>query len=161
MKRVLKTSVILTNKCAIFLSMLQEQKTVMNAGFSFYYETQTPVISSIPLATLLVVVWIFGVFCQLDRSLMKGWRKKSWHPERVSSLFTFVSACVSVCTWAIEHTFWHRNLIFVCLCALGHEKETHYFFSKCYFFTLFIGIFQFFPLHNTSKAHVTVFHLAM
>ena len=46
----------------------------------------------------------------LDRSLMIGWRKNSWNPERVSSVFTFVSVCLcvcpSVCTRATEHTFW-------------------------------------------------------
>ena len=33
----------------------------------------------------------------LDRSLMIGcWRKNSWNPERVSSVFNFVCVCVSV-----------------------------------------------------------------
>ena len=36
-------------------------------------------------------------FFVLDRSLMIGWRKNSWNTERVSSVFTSVSVCVSVC----------------------------------------------------------------
>ena len=32
----------------------------------------------------------------LNRSLMIGWRKNSWDPERVSSVFTFVYVCLSV-----------------------------------------------------------------
>ena len=32
----------------------------------------------------------------LGRSLMIGWRKKSWNPERVPSVFTFVSVCLCV-----------------------------------------------------------------
>ena len=36
-------------------------------------------------------------FVLLDRSLMIGWRENSWNPERVSSVFTFVSVRLSVC----------------------------------------------------------------
>ena len=36
----------------------------------------------------------------LNRSLMIGWRKNSWNPERVSSVFTFVSVCLSACMYA-------------------------------------------------------------
>ena len=47
-------------------------------------------------------------FTILGRSLMICWRKKSWNPERVSFVFTFVSVCLcvclSVCSWATEHT---------------------------------------------------------
>ena len=32
----------------------------------------------------------------LDQSLMISWRKNSWNSERVSSVFTFVSVCMSV-----------------------------------------------------------------
>ena len=35
---------------------------------------------------------------KLGRSLMIGWRKKSWNPERVPSVVT-LSVCVSVCLW--------------------------------------------------------------
>ena len=45
----------------------------------------------------------FIVFSQsfLDRSLMIGWRKNSWNPERVSSVFTF--ACFSLWTGYRKH----------------------------------------------------------
>ena len=42
----------------------------------------------------------------------KIWKQKSWNPERVSSVFTFVSVCTSVCERATEYTFWPRNLMF-------------------------------------------------
>ena len=32
----------------------------------------------------------------LDRSLMTVWRTKSWNPERVASVFTFVCVCPSI-----------------------------------------------------------------
>ena len=63
-------------------------------------------------------------FLLLDRSLMIGWRK-------------------NVCTWATEHTFWPRNLIWV-KWSSGHEKNM-LFLKEILFFTLFIGIFRFFP----------------
>ena len=40
------------------------------------------------------------------------------NPGKVSSVFTFVCVCMSiclrvcVCTLATEHIFWHRNLMF-------------------------------------------------
>ena len=81
---------------------------------------------------------------------MIGWRKNSWNPERVSSVFTFVSVCVSVCTRATVHTFWSRNLIFGLSDPLDMRKKTTFFF-EIFIFTLFISIFRFFPLYNTSK----------
>ena len=45
---------------------------------------------------MLLSLFIFTSPVLLDRSLIIGGRKKSWNPERVSSVFTFVSVCVSV-----------------------------------------------------------------
>ena len=53
--------------------------------------------------------YINGFTFLLDQSLIV-WRKNSWNPQRVSSVFTF--SCLSVCMLATEHTFWPRNLIF-------------------------------------------------
>ena len=53
--------------------------------------------------------------CLLARSLMIGWLKKSWNPQRVSSVVTLsVCLCVrpSVRERATGHTFTPRNLIF-------------------------------------------------
>ena len=51
-----------------------------------------------------ILDWIWLIISQfLGRSLMIGWRKKSWNPERVPSVFT-LSVCPSVCPS-------------VCLCA--------------------------------------------
>ena len=33
-------------------------------------------------------------FSILNRYLMRSWRKNSWNPERMSSVFTFVSVCL-------------------------------------------------------------------
>ena len=93
----------------------------------------------------------------MDRSLMIGWRKNSWNPERVSSVFTFVSVCLSVClcvcvsvclcvcTRATEHTFWPMNLIFGSSDPWDMRKKRIFLFFEIFIFTLFIGIFRFFP----------------
>ena len=66
----------------------------------------------------------------LGRSLMIGWRQKSWNPE--------------------GHIFWPRNLIF----GLSHPwdmRKKHIFcFSKCSFLHFLWALFEFFPLYNTS-----------
>ena len=61
------------------------------------------------LLTLFSMWIIRPIF--LDRSLMIGWRKNSWNPERVPSVVT-LSVCLSVCERATGHTFWLRNLFF-------------------------------------------------
>ena len=81
----------------------------------------------------------------LDRSLMIGWRKNSWNPERVSSVFTFVSVRPSVCTRDTEDTFWPRNLIFGSSDPCNMRKKRIFFF-EIFIFTLFIGIFVIFFL---------------
>ena len=62
--------------------------------------------TDLPTKILLLLGW----------SLVIGWRKNSWNPERVPTVVTFVcvclSVCVSVCRRATEHIFWPRNLIF-------------------------------------------------
>ena len=72
----------------------------------------------------LVGIWL------LDRSLMIGWRKNSWNPERVSSVFTFVSVCLSVCLRATEHTFWPRNLIFGLKDPWDMRKKLNFLFFE-------------------------------
>ena len=84
----------------------------------------------------------------LGRSLMIGWRKKSWNPERVPSVVTLcvrVSVRVSVCERATSHTFWHRNLIFGLSDPWDMRKKRIFLFFEIFIFTLFIGIFRFFP----------------
>ena len=82
------------------------------------------------------VCWI-----RLDRSLMIGWRKNSWNPLRVSSVFTFV--CLRVCKQAKGHILGPRNLFLVILVAW--EKGA---FFRNFNFYIFIVIFRFF--HYTS-----------
>ena len=81
----------------------------------------------------------------LGRSLMIGWRKNSWNPERVPSVVTFVSVCVSVRSRATGHTFWPRNLIFGLSDPWDMRKKRIFLFFEIFIFTLFIGIFRFFP----------------
>ena len=91
----------------------------------------------------------------LGRSLMTGWRKNSWNPERVPSVVTFVSVplsvCISVCTRATGHSFLPRNLIFGLSDPWDTRKKRIFLFFEIFIFTLFIGIFRFFSLYNTSK----------
>ena len=61
----------------------------------------------------------------------------SWNPKRVPSIVTFVSVCLSVRSRA---TVWPRNLIF----GLSDTWDIFLFF-EIFIFTLFIGIFRFFP----------------
>ena len=80
---------------------------------------------------------------------MIGWRKKSWNPERVPSVVTFVCVCLSVCLCvcnrATEHTFWPRNLIFGLNDPWDMRKKSNFLFFEIFIFTLFIGIFRFLP----------------
>ena len=80
----------------------------------------------------------FLFYFLLDRSLMIGWRTNSWNPERVSSVFTFVSVCVSVCTRATEHTFWLRNLIFGLSDPWDMRKKYFFVFFEMFIFMLFL-----------------------
>ena len=68
----------------------------------------------------------------LDRSLLIGWRDHSWNPERVSSVFTFVSVCVPVCTRPTEHTVWHNMKLlygWVIIIFGTWKRSTFYCFS--------------------------------
>ena len=59
------------------------------------------------------------------------------NPERVSSVFTFVSFCLCVCTRGdTEHTFWSRNLIFL-LVILGTWKKTLFFSLNFQFYAFY------------------------
>ena len=85
----------------------------------------------------------------LGRSLMIGWRKNSWNPERVPTVVTFVSVCLSVCVSvrprAAGDTFWHRTLIFGLSDPWDMRKKRIFLFFEIFIFTPFIGIFRFFP----------------
>ena len=63
----------------------------------------------------------------------------------------FSRSCVSIRPFAgyISH-LWPRNLYFWLEWSFGHEKETHFLFFEIFILTLFIGIFRFFSLYNTS-----------
>ena len=78
---------------------------------------------------------------KMGRSLMIGGRKKSWNPERVPSVVTLcvLCVCLCVCLWTgyRSHTPFDLGTQF-----LGCVT---FFFLKIFIFTLFIGIFRFFP----------------
>ena len=61
----------------------------------------------------------------------------------MSYVFTFVSVCLSV--RATEHTFWLSNLIFGLSDPWDMRKKSIFLFFEIFIFTLFIGIFRFFP----------------
>ena len=86
----------------------------------------------------------------MDRSLMIGWRRNFWNPERVSSLFLTPSVCLSVSALAIGLTFWPRNLIFWFSYPWEMRKKCVVLFFKILIFTFFIGILFIFSLYNTS-----------
>ena len=83
----------------------------------------------------------------MGRSLMIGWRKKSWNPERVPTVVTLtvcVCVCVSVRARAAGHTFWPRNLIFGLGDPWDIRKKTHFFVFRIFHFYAFYRHF-FFP----------------
>ena len=81
----------------------------------------------------------------LDRSLMIDWRENSGNFECVSSVFTFVCVCLSVCNRATEQTFWHRNLIFGLSDPCDMKKKRFFVFKNLHFYT-FYWHFSIFPL---------------
>ena len=52
---------------------------------------------------------------------------------------------MSVCARATGHTFWPRNLIFGLSDPWDMRKKRIFLFFEIFIFTLFIGIFRFFP----------------
>ena len=62
-----------------------------------------------------------------------------------------VSVCLSVCNWATEHTFWHRDLIFGLSDPCDMREETHLFVFRNIHFYAFYWHFSIVSLNNTSK----------
>ena len=81
--------------------------------------------------------YINGFTFLLDQSLIV-WRKNSWNPQRVSSVFTF--SCLSVCMLATEHTFWPRNLIFG-LSDPWYMRKKHFFYVSKYPYTFILLVY--------------------
>ena len=93
---------------------------------------------------MISLEWDINLFMiELGRSLMIGWRKKTWNPERLPSVVT-LSVCVCVCARATGHTFWPRNLIFG-LSDPWDMRKMFVCFFEIFIFTRFIGIFRCFP----------------
>ena len=79
-------------------------------------------------------------------------KENSWNPERVPSVVTLcvclsvcLCVCLCVCAQATGHTFWPRNLIFGLSDPWDMRKKRIFLFFEIFIFTLFIGIFRFFP----------------
>ena len=80
--------------------------------------------------------------CQLlDRSLMIGWSKNSWNPERVSSVFTLISVCLSICTWGTEPIFWPRNIIFGFIDPWEMRFFKYFFFPNFHLYAFYLHFF--------------------
>ena len=62
-----------------------------------------------------------------------------------------VSVCACVYMLATEPTFWSRNLILVLNDPWDMRKKHFFLFFEIFFFTLFIGIFRFFPYITLVK----------
>ena len=73
---------------------------------------------------------------RLKEELVKPWKGAHSSHFRV---------CPSVLNRATEHIFWHRNLIFGLRDPWDMRKKCIYLFFEICIFTLFIGIFRFFP----------------
>ena len=79
---------------------------------------------------------------RLKEKLLKPWKGAHSSHFRV---------CLCVRTRATGHTFWPENLIFRLNDPWDMRKKTAFLFFEIFIFTLFIGIFRFFSLYNTSK----------
>ena len=95
---------------------------------------------------LTVVQGVFGPI--LDDRL----KEKSLRPWKGALSIHFrvcVSVCLSVslclCTRATDHSCWGRNLIFGQSDPWDIRKKRTFLFFEIFIFTLFIGIFRFFP----------------
>ena len=100
---------------------------------------------------------------RLKEKLLKPW-KGAAHSSHIRvclcvcvtvCLFVCVSVCVSVCNRATEHIFWPSNLIFGLSDPWDMRKKRIFLFFEIFIFSLFIGIFCFFSLYNTSTFFVS------
>ena len=94
---------------------------------------------------LFVLVFLFGPILN-DR--LKEKIPKPWKGALSIHFRVFVWLCL--CTRATDHSFWARNLIFGLLDPWNIRKKRIFLFFEIFIFTLFIGIFRFFSLYNTS-----------
>ena len=81
---------------------------------------------------------------RLKEKFLKPWKGVLCIHFRVC-LSVCVSVCLCVCTRATEHTFWPMNLIFGSNDPWDMRKKRIFLFFEIFIFTLFIGIFRFFP----------------
>ena len=109
-------------------------------------------ISWLPCHTLLIVLTALGIYTididGLKETFLKPWKGVLCIHFRVCLsvyLSVCMCVCVSVCTRATEHTFWHRNVIFGSSDPWDMRKKRIFLFFEIFIFTLFIGIFRFFP----------------
>ena len=88
-----------------------------------------------------IVSYLCFYFPSLNWSLMIGWRKNSWNPEKVSSVFTFVFVSLSICVcvstgYRVHLLTWEPN--FRVEWSLGHEKKCILFCFLKFLFLCFL-----------------------
>ena len=85
---------------------------------------------------------------RLKEKLLKPWKGALCSHFRVCfsvSLFLCFSVSLFLCTRATDHSFWPRNLILGVSDPWDIRKKRIFLFFEIFIFTLFIGIFRFFP----------------
>ena len=86
---------------------------------------------------------------RLKEKILKSWKGALSSHFRVC-LSVCLSVRLSVRPRAAGHTFWPKNLIFGLSDPWEMRKKRIFLFFEIFIFTLFIGIFRFFSLYNTS-----------
>ena len=114
-----------TNNIVYTRGFCIELRAIFNIGVVFNFRPN----DYFPLR-FVISLSCMSALCLLDRSMMIGWRTNSWKYERASSLFTFVSLCLSLNE--VQSTSFHMWTI------------------KIFIFTLFIDIFRFVSLYNNT-----------
>ena len=113
---------------------------------------------SCPCWSCYVPCWRVGYTIVLGRSLMIGWRKKSWNHERVPSVVTLcVCPCVCPSVNELQVTPFDLGTQFLGRVVLRTWEKNVFFVFRNFHFYAFYRHFSIFSLYNTSKFLVSSF----